>query len=141
VSADDLQVPFDELAERIVIGCAVATPVGARLQLGRVTAGDFYRPAHGRLLEACRQIEHLNDPDERVLAVAEITGVPIAYVQQLVDDRPVMHGRLPGPANRVLDAARRRKLMAAAAELFNQLGGGARLDDVRPLVRSLAASA
>lgn len=135
-----LQAPFDRWAEEAVVGCAVASKRGAALAAERLDSDDFYNPRHARLFAAAVALES-SDQDERVADVSRVAEVDQAEVERLVDARPVAWDRNGSFAARVLDASRRRQIMATAAEVYNAVAAGARLEEIAPLLRTLGISA
>lgn len=125
----ELQVPFDEEAERIVVGCAIASHAGYRHASMAVRFEDFYKPAHRALFRSCEQLRELDRSDvdtleQRILTAARLALVPTAEVRSLVDDRPVMWDRSGSYAARVRHAALDRLLMSRASQLYNALAAG-----------------
>lgn len=123
-----LVIPYDEQAEFEVAGCVVRTPVGHAIAARVVTADDFYTPRYRRLFAACADLADVGggwDSSDRIRLAAEAADVPEAEVRALVVDGSRLHDVYGEFAHRVADAARRRRAMAAAAEAFNAIGGGA----------------
>lgn len=137
-----LTIPTAERAEAEAVGTAVADAVGFAIAAEHVTAGDFYRPSFGRLFDACAGLGDVArgwDSSERIGLAARAAGVGEAEVRRLVDQRSRFHDTNGHFARLVADAARRRRAMAAAAEMFNRLGAGASVEEAAALVRSWAA--
>lgn len=142
-------VPYDELAERIVVGISVFNPFAVEAAAAFVSPADFYRPAHARLfavaieladeqvgLTAAERVALGWGNDVRVRAAARRAGVAVPDVEELVAEAPVLYGVEPY-ARRVAAAAEARRVMAAAAEAYNKLAEGADVEDVRPLLLAL----
>ncbi len=161
-----LDVPWDEMAERCVVGCAIATASGAAAQAVLVRADDFYSASYRRLYNAALSLDAIetalpvcctaavrggtwcaNHPyvasltTVRVAAVAMIADAYILEVAELVDERPMMWGTAGTYAARVVEGARRRAMMAAAAEIFNGLGRGYGPDAMASAISLLAGAA
>ncbi|HWE54351.1 MAG TPA: DnaB-like helicase N-terminal domain-containing protein [Acidimicrobiales bacterium] len=81
------------------------------------------------------------EDDIRSAVVAERTGVELEEVTRLVRERPVVYDTNGRFAARVIDAAVRRRVMTAAATVYNALGTGARLEELRPALSVLGVSA
>lgn len=109
-------VPFDEYAEAQIIGLVVASAKDAGLAAGEVEPGEFYRPAFGQAFDMAGQIAAVPDQWRRVSIVAEGTGLRAQQVAALIDDACPPVGRW---CRRVRIAARRRRVMALAADLHN----------------------
>lgn len=119
-----LAVPDDPMAEEDCVGCAVATRAGARYAATHVEPGDFYRPWLGRVFAACGELDDVTDEAERIARVAEIADVEEAVVRGCVERRPRMWDTTGRAARTVARHAQRRRLMKAAADLFNAAGAG-----------------
>lgn len=119
-----LVVPADRYAEEVVVGCAVATVHGAALAAERLTAEDFYWPAHGRLLTATAAIPAVVPEPDRIAACAIRAGLKVDEVAALVAGRGVMWDLSGSYARRVLDAARRRRLMHICEAAYRRIGEG-----------------
>ena len=131
----DLQVPYDKIAESGVIGCCIASHSGYLLAATRLEPGDFYRPLHQELFKACSQLAHLDGADldtrdRRVELAAELAGVEIERVQRTLDKRLTMTDKSGTLARRVKRSSEARRLMAAAADVFNRLSAGEPLETV-----------
>jgi xanthine dehydrogenase molybdopterin-binding subunit B len=134
------QVPSERWAERFaeetVAGCAVATKHGADLARARIDSSDFWNRGPRRLFEAALDIT-IDDHDGRLRAVAESAGLAETDVARMVDDRAVMFDINGSFAARVRDASLRRQVLQLCADVFNAVGGGARLDEIRPRLLEL----
>lgn len=135
-----LVVPWDEQAERTVIGCALATPAGARLARARLSPDDFYRPAHAWLFAVLDRVDHLDASEERARSAAGLAGVDCSLAEQLVEERAVMWDRSGSYAARVAATARARLVMHQASDVVNRLGSGDRLEDLGDALRTLGAA-
>lgn len=131
-----LAVPADYGAEVVVVACAVATVHGAALATERLSPGDFWFPAHGRLLAAAAAIGGVLPEAERIAACAATTGLAAAEVGALVDGRNVMWDLSGSFARRVLDAARRRRIMHVCEAAYRRLGEGGTADEALDVLRA-----
>ena len=112
-----VHLPYDRVAEEVVIGCAVDTAAGARLAVRRLDPSDFYRPAFAAVIEMLTTLDHLGDSADRIAAVAERCELPALVLSRSVAERPCLLDSRGGYANRVLHAARRRRMVLAALTL------------------------
>lgn len=135
-----LLIPHDAWAAEAVTACAVASPRGAALARARIEPDDLWDPRLIRIYRAALAVECV-EPDERISAVAAATAIPLADIERMVDDRPVMWDTSGAFARRVVDAARRRAVMTYAASLYNKIGSGARLDELADEMRRLEMAA
>jgi hypothetical protein len=137
-----LQIPTDTWAEGALTGCAIASRRGADLARARVEPGDLWDPRLACMYRAALDdaLTGIGDVEARVLAVAALAGIDESEVARVVDDRPVMWDVNGGFARRVLDAAKRRAVMTHCAKAYNQLAGGARLNEVADLIRRIEAA-
>jgi hypothetical protein len=133
-------VPYDQWAEEAVVACAIASDRAARLAENRVEVRDIWCPWARRLYEAALALDPSLDLNARIEAAAVEAAVDVRRVRTLVEDRPVMCDVSGGFARRVADTARRRTLMTIAARLYNELGHGARLEDVAAEVRQIESA-
>lgn len=125
-------IPYDPQAEAEVVGNAVRTDKGFRIAAAVVTPGDFYTPKFARLFAASAElgdVPHGWDSSERIRLAAAAADVDEAEVRALVFDGSRFHDVHGEFAHRVAEVARRRRAMAAAAEVFNALGDGAAVED------------
>lgn len=118
------EVPFDNEAERTVIGCCVDSDAGYRQAAEVLEAADFYVPVNQRLFAACGHMTDLVAPDidtreTRIRTAATLAGVPTEVVRSVVDDRAVQWDRGRGYTARVRAESIRRFRMTAAYELYN----------------------
>lgn len=153
-----LEVPRDQASELALVGSAVAHPAAARHVAELVEPADFYDVRLGRLVPVAAEIADVpcrvpvvaldeaaglwpyTPPSSvrmRIGAIAVLADESIAYLLDLADHREFVSGS-PAPwAARVIDAARRRRLMGYAGDLFNSLGLGRSLEAVAPLIASI----
>jgi replicative DNA helicase len=127
-------VPYDEEAEEVVVGCAIASEHGAALASGRLAADDFYTPRLRRLFEAATDLIGVESEADRIAFAAARAGVPEEDVRLLVRTRPVMHDSSGSFACRVREAARRRGVMLAATDALERLRRGEPLAEVLPIL-------
>ncbi len=160
-----LEVPTDDQAEQAVVGTAIASSRGCRSAAGVVTEDEFYWPLHARLFVAAQALDEIEAtfpvcctkvmttgtgcPEHpywpnlsrlRAVAAAVIADCPAQVVHDLVEERPLMwdnHGRY---AAQVAEAARRRKMMVAAEQVFNGIGRGLPLEDLDEQLDALKAA-
>lgn len=109
---------YDDEAEEVVAGCAVATPAGADMATVHVQPEDFRNPVCRDLVLAADTCPDLTDTDERIEWCAERAGQYAAAVEALVVRRPVMWDTAGTYAARVRTAAARRR---EAHDLIDQL--------------------
>lgn len=130
-----LVVPADRYAEQVVIGCAVSTVHGAALAVDRLAPTDFYWPAHGRLLAAAGAITTVVAEADRIAASAGRAGVPEAQVAALVASRCVMWDTSGSFARRVIEAARRRRLMCICEATYRRIAEGGTAEEALSVLR------
>jgi hypothetical protein len=118
-------IPFDEYAESQIVGLVVASASDAGLAAGQVESDEFYRPAFGHAFDTAGQITAISEQWRRVNIVAEGTGLRAQELAALVDDACPPVGRW---CRRVRIAARRRRIMALAADLYNTAATATRED-------------
>ena len=94
-------------------------------------ADDFYRSAHGKIYQALRTLFAQGEPIDIITAVDALrrTGIldevgGALYLRDLVDEVPTPAGA-PHYANIVSDAALRRRLIGAAADIIDTAYQGA----------------
>jgi hypothetical protein len=160
-----LAIPEDHEAERALAGGLLAQGL-AVTDLDHLAADDFYRPDFRRVAVAAGELSDLprfysdlpafrspadlpaqlvdlayDLPTRRgviVAAAAFLAEVPGVVVAGLMADAPP-RSLLPSLAARLADAARRRRAMGAAGEVYNRLGSGASVESVAPLLAKVAA--
>lgn len=137
-----LRLPADPWAEAVVVGAAVDSPQACHYAEG-LDVDDFTVDLHARLFVAamaCRlpfSVEGI-----RTARVAHSAGVRLDLAEGLRAQAPLLADVNRTYAARVLDATRRRRLMAETVETFNALGRGEGLDAVVPVLeRCLAVAA
>jgi len=128
-----MDVPTDLEAEATVVGCSIASAHGYLLAAGRLHERHFYRLRHRQLFEACAELTNLvggsDDVREgRIGRASRLAGVTVDEVRRIVDERSVQCDTSGSYAARVLRAYEKRRLMAAAAELYNRVGQGEPLE-------------
>lgn len=142
MTEEGIEIPTDNWAEAAVVACAVASRRGAQLAAGRLKASDVWQPRLRAIFRAAVTLDDLpgvseDDLAERQRRVSEMTGVPLQDIVRLVEERPVRTDATGSFARRVLDASRRRALMQNCARIYNELGHGATLDDIREELHDL----
>lgn len=125
---------YDTEAEEVVAGCAVATRYGADLAVWWLDEDDFANPAMWWLIDAALAHRDLVDLEERIDACADTAGQSPVTVADLVRRRPVMWDSAGTYANRVAEAARRRRQVHKLLDEVAALGCDVNL--VRPLERA-----
>jgi replicative DNA helicase len=118
-STTQATVPIDREAERQVVACAVASSAGARLAAERLSEEEFYDRTLARAFEVAVQLDGIDEHERRIALVVELAGVNRAMLVELVAERSTMVDAAGRSARRVRDTARRRRVMALAAELYN----------------------
>src|SRR5437016_1814476 len=65
--------PHDLAAEASLLGAMLlsANAIGAAAEV-RLTAGDFYKPAHGHIYEAIENLYHRGDPADPITVADEL---------------------------------------------------------------------
>ena len=114
-------IPQNTVAERQAVGFAIASAASARCLGVLLNADEFYDPALGRAFEAACQLDGLEDPERRLLAVAMAVDRPLSHVEQLVADHV---GDVERWAGRVRVAGLRRRLMGVAAQVHADAANG-----------------
>ncbi|WP_433793298.1 DUF3987 domain-containing protein [Actinoplanes sp. CA-252034] len=122
---------YDLAAEQAVIGAALLAPTLMADLAATLTAGDFYRPAHGVLWEAMCAMHAAGTPTDTITVVAHLAeagdlgkvgGAP--YLHTLIAD-------VPSAANaghysaRVAGLAQRRKVADLGGQLTRLAASGA----------------
>lgn len=133
-------IPFDPEAEMLAAAFAVGDGASADVAAAVVTGADFYDRGLGRIFDTAVQLRAVRGTDRRIQAVAQATGVRANDLDRMCDSRPAIRDPSARHAWRVRETARRRRIMAQAAELHND----AALADptqLRRVARSMAAEA
>ncbi len=133
-------IPFDPDAEMLTAAFAVGDGASATAASEVVTGADFYDRTLGRIFDTAVQLSAVRGTDRRIRAVAQATGVRAGELGRMCDNRPAIRDLSARRAWLVRATARRRRLMAQAAELHND----AALADptqLRRLASSIAAEA
>ena len=91
-----------------------------------MVGSDFYLPAGARVLEAASRPEVVAAPDHdaRVALLAELADVDPRWLEECLEGRPSFADVAGASALAVHDAARRRRVMRAAADAFKAASGG-----------------
>lgn len=132
-------IPTDEAAEAVVAACAIASEHGAAIAAERVDPLDFYCPRYRRLFAVALELVGVVREDERIARAAAAAGVPVADVEGLVQARPVAWDSAGTYAARVVEAARRRRIMAQAEALY-RIAATADQVELAAIVGELAAA-
>lgn len=140
---DGRLVPVDVAAEMTVAGCAVASVEGAVLAVERLTSRDFYDGRAWHAIDAAAQLspDVVDDDDvwcaaarsgdwtltchgcvRRADAVADRTGLPLAWLTGVVSGRAVCVDRSGWHARRVRAAAMAREQIRAELARLEPLG-------------------
>ena len=114
-------IPVDDDAERAVTGCAIASLAAARLATSRLTAEDFHHPSLWHLVTLAAN-QPVAPGEQRTQMVADKAGVPAAWLQQLVDQRPVARDTNGWYATRVRAAAVARRRIRFHLDQLARLG-------------------
>jgi replicative DNA helicase len=112
------EIPDDVEAEQCVVGILTATADGARQVAEVLTPEDFYRPGFGRAMDVACQLDSRFDNDHRVAIIANLAGLAVRELEALASSRPSNWDADRWVA-RVKASARRRRVMALAAEIYN----------------------
>ena len=117
--------PKDLDAERSVLGSMLLSTEAMADVVEILEADDFYRQAHGKIYQALRTLFAQGEPIDIITAVDALrrTGIlddvgGALYLRDLVDEVPTPAGA-PHYAKIVSDAALRRRLIGAAADIID----------------------
>jgi replicative DNA helicase len=110
-------IPYDDEAERQVVGSVVANRDAAHRSSGLLSPDEFYRPAFGLAFEAACQLGGVSAQERRLEIVAQATGLSARVLTELVNEWCPSIERW---CCRVRQAARRRRLMALASQVYNE---------------------
>ncbi|HVD69908.1 MAG TPA: replicative DNA helicase [Actinomycetota bacterium] len=123
--------PQDLDAERSVLGSMLLSTEAMADVVEILEADDFYRQAHGKIYQALRTLFAQGEPIDIITAVDALrrTGIlddvgGALYLRDLVDEVPTPAGA-PHYAKIVSDAALRRRLIGAAADIIDTAYVGA----------------
>jgi replicative DNA helicase len=128
-----LPIPCDSEAEENVVGCVAGSKCGSELAHQRLVGRDFYDPRCGRAFSAAVrpevvQAEAAARPGEgyfaRVRTIAELADVDLCWLEDCAANRPSFADVAGVSAARVVDAARRRRIMRLAADLHEAAAHG-----------------
>lgn len=131
-----LEIPSDRRSEEVVVGCAVASAHGAALASEHLTEADLYWPFHGRLFVAAIDITDLDSEVDRISVCAMRADVAESVVAAMVRSRPVMFDTAGSYARRVVEAARRRRVMSVCEQAYRSIAGGAPVEEALELLRA-----
>ena len=122
----DHRLPPQNLdAEQSVLGAMMLSPEAVADVVEILDAGDFYRGVHGKIYASLRGLFAHGEPVDVITAVDALrkdgvlddVGGPL-YVRDLVDQTPTPAGAAHY-AKMVADAALRRRLIGAAADIMD----------------------
>jgi replicative DNA helicase len=123
--------PQDLDAERSVLGAMLLSTEAMAEVVELLNADDFYRSAHGKIYQALRMLFAQGEPIDTITAVDALRRAGILeevggalYLRDLVDEVPTPAGA-PHYARIVADAALRRRLIGAAADIIDTAYQGA----------------
>jgi len=153
-----MRVPADPVAEAGVVGSLVLSSAHAPALAAMVAPEDFRDRRYGRMFAGMVGFTEPDagacplDPDEwaawmfprRAAAVAvlaegrEPDAGDAAEVERCVAAGSYDAATVAALAERVTDAARRRRAMVVLSEAYNALGEGVDLGDVRPMLAAMA---
>ena len=73
--ADDYDLPpHDMLAEQSVLGAMLLSENALEKAQSALSAGDFFRPAHGTIFDACRAVKRAGDAVDAITVKAHLEG-------------------------------------------------------------------
>jgi replicative DNA helicase len=117
--------PQDLEAERSVLGAMLLSAEAMADVVELLDAEDFYRSAHGKIYSAVRNLFGHGEPVDVITAVDALRKVGLLeevggalYLRDLVDEVPTP-ASAPHYAKIVADAALRRRLIGAAADIMD----------------------
>ena len=123
--------PQDLDAERSVLGAMLLSTEAMAEVVELLDAEDFYRSAHGKIYQALRMLFGHGEPIDVITAVDALRRAGILeevggalYLRDLIDEVPTPAGA-PHYAKIVADAALRRRLIGAAADIIDTAYEGA----------------
>lgn len=150
-----LAVPRDQAAELVLAGSAIGHPVAAAAVAASVDPGDFYDTRLRAVVETAATLDDLPQrvptieyeeaaelwpmvpPSSiglRIGVLSVLVGEDVEYLRDVASQRLIVTGS-PSPwAERVADAAARRRVMGAALNLYNRLAAGRPLESVADLI-------
>jgi hypothetical protein len=101
----------------MLVALAVGHPTDARTVSEQVDPDEFYRPALAAAIEAASQLGAVKNQATRVHIVAEATGIREMELEVWVANRIGPAARW---ARKIRASARRRRVMALAARIYNE---------------------
>lgn len=128
----EFSLPWDETAERAVLGAVLLDPGALDQALELVTAADFHREAHRRIFEAFAALSSRHEPIDPITVRVELererqlerAGGP-AYVASLIDSLPRITN-VASYARIIQDRAILRRLLTVAEEIRQEAAAVAR---------------
>ena len=133
-----MRIPYDEHAERVVLGCALAHEIPARMAMSRLTAADFHHFGHRRLfecLEALDSVPWSYDDNPRITAAVDLTDIDRRDIVDLIESRPVLVDESGSYARRVKDTADRRRVLMQLEETARLIAEGEAVDEALDKIR------
>lgn len=118
-TAKSPQVPQDPEAEEALVGAILSSTDAAILASGRIGPEELYNETLRRIWEVVAQLDAVRLERERVRLVASALDIREESLWHLVEDTPTLRDGDGRYASRIRTAARRRRLMAFAAHLYN----------------------
>lgn len=109
-------IPYDEEAEWMVVALSLASPSAARDAASRLDRDEFYRPALADAFATAVQLRSIDGIERRIALVSQASGIRRADLAARVSERV---GPVERWTRKVRSAARRRRVMALAARLYN----------------------
>ena len=127
---DEIKLPWDEHAERAVLGAVILDETALDAAAERLTPDDFHRPAHRAIFQALLSLSTGSQPIDLVtlrrelerLGLLERAGGP-AYVSSLVDGLP-LSTNIASYSDIVLDRSLLRRLLSITEELRGEASKG-----------------
>ncbi|MBP7148440.1 MAG: replicative DNA helicase [Acidobacteria bacterium] len=138
----ELRLPWDEQAERAVLGALLLESAALDAALEILHAGDFHREAHRWIFEAVVNLSSRSDPIDPVTVISELERMLVleraggaTYVASLIDALP-RTTNVAAYARIVHDRSVLRQALRVAETLRDQAASGARpaaevLDDAQ----------
>lgn len=106
---DAATVPRDDRAEEVIAAVATISHIGALAATDRLTSDDFFDPRAAAVFGVSLNPELPGQLDARIAAIAEAADVWPLWLAEVVRRCPVQWDITGSFADRVADAARRRR--------------------------------
>jgi replicative DNA helicase len=147
--ADDYDLPPHDLAaEQSVLGAMLLSENALEKAQSALSAGDFFRPAHGVVFDACRAVKRAGDAVDAITVKAHLEGsgeLPrvggAPYLYRLIESVPTV-ANVGHYADIVRERAVRRRIIEAGPSvirLAREQGGEAAHGIAERAVRELEA--